>query len=78
MVVSGFPPIRMSRSRVIASAGSGLLALGLLAYFWTDLCLWRADVQLQERRHEAAGGGVDLERAIHAKYLADGGPQGTK
>ena len=22
--------------------------------------------------------GVDLERAIHAKYLADGGPKGTK
>jgi hypothetical protein len=22
--------------------------------------------------------GVDLERAIHAKYLSDGGPKGTK
>lgn len=49
-----FRPAGTLRSRIVVPLGCSIGVLGLLVYFWSDLCLWRADAQLIERKHEAA------------------------
>lgn len=44
---------RRFRSPIVAGVFL-ITALGLGTYFWTDLCLWRADVNLHERRLDRA------------------------
>ena len=48
----------MSRWRAVAGVGCVIAALALLVWFWRDLCLWRADAELMQRRHEAAAAWV--------------------
>jgi tetratricopeptide (TPR) repeat protein len=41
-------------SRIAVRAGCAATALGLVVYFWSDVCLWRADACLIQRNHPAA------------------------
>jgi tetratricopeptide (TPR) repeat protein len=42
----------------MAGVGCATLVISVIAYFWNDVCLWRAETQLENRQHEAAAAWV--------------------
>lgn len=66
-----FRPAGTSRSRIVVLLGCSIGVLGLLIYFWSDLCLWRADVQLTERQHESAANWIDKSLWFRRKIDAE-------
>jgi tetratricopeptide (TPR) repeat protein len=59
--VSWLRRTRMSRSQVVSGTLGAVLALGLLTYYWTDVCLWRAERDLV--RHDESGAATWVERS---------------
>lgn len=58
MFISWCRTTRSSRSRIITSVACLAGVLGVFAYFWKDVCYWRADAAFQQRRTAAAAAWV--------------------
>ena len=49
----------ISRVQLIVRLVFLVSVIGLVLYFWSDFCLWRADANLSKRNHESAANWVD-------------------
>lgn len=74
MSVSQLRRARLSRWRIAVRATCAVIALGVLIWFWRDLCLWRAEALSSRRDHAGAtswvarsqwlGGGMDASACL--------------